>query len=174
MGLSPPARLIHRLTATLVAAVALAVGLATVAEARSRQDHVAVASLMQHRLALLATRITVVPAEARGHAANLRLLRAALSIIDVRQASLGLSRAATAAIDALLMRLASVGRTNGDTRLPDALVGRIDRTIAATLRDRASEQRNETLIGLAGIRVGLFPDAAPYEPHHSEQGRVAA
>ena len=33
MGLSPPARLIHRLTAALVAAVALAVGLATVAEA---------------------------------------------------------------------------------------------------------------------------------------------
>jgi hypothetical protein len=39
--------------------------LAAVAERKSDQDHIALASLMQHRLALLATRITVVPAEAR-------------------------------------------------------------------------------------------------------------
>ncbi|HEY9359183.1 MAG TPA: FUSC family protein, partial [Xanthobacteraceae bacterium] len=43
--------------------------LAAVAEGTSRQDRVAIASLMQHRLALLATRIAVIPAEARSGAA---------------------------------------------------------------------------------------------------------
>ena len=82
--------------------------LAAVAERRSDQDRVALASLMQHRLALLAARITVVPAEARSDAANLRQLRTALNIIDVRQASLGLSRRTRAAIEAFLARLASI------------------------------------------------------------------
>ena len=53
---------------------------------------------MQHRLALLAARITVVPAEAKSDAANLRQLRTALNILDVRQAGLGLSRRARVAI----------------------------------------------------------------------------
>jgi uncharacterized membrane protein YccC len=43
--------------------------LATVAESKLRQDRVTIASLMQRRLALLAARITVVPAEARSDAA---------------------------------------------------------------------------------------------------------
>lgn len=36
----------------------------------------------------------------------------------------------------------------------------------------ASERRNEALIGLAGLRAGLFPEAAPYEPHEHEQRRT--
>jgi uncharacterized membrane protein YccC len=148
--------------------------LAAVAKARSRQDRFAVASLIQHRLALLAARITVVPAEARSHAANLRVLPAALSVIDVRQASLGMSHAARCAIDELFTRLAALGRTHGVSRISAELVGHIDDTIASTLRDAASEQRNEALIGLAGIRAGLFPEAAPYQPHSHEQRRVAA
>ena len=79
-----------------------------------------------------------------------------------------------AAIDELLARLASVFRAHAAGRLPDELVGRLDGTIASTLREPASEDRNEALIGLAGIRTGLFPEAAPYQPHEHEQGRVAA
>jgi uncharacterized membrane protein YccC len=148
--------------------------LAAVAERRSPRDRVAIASLMQHRLALLAARITVVPAEARRDAANLRQLRTALSIIDLRQASRGLSRRTMAAIDELLARLASVFRAHTAGRISDEMVGRLDGTIASTLRDPASENRNEALTGLAGIRAGLFPEAAPYQPHEHEQGRVAA
>src|ERR1700704_3672732 len=68
-------------------------------------------SLMQHRLALLAARITVVPGEARSNAANLRQLQAALSLVDLRQASLALSRRTRAVIDAFLAHLASACRT---------------------------------------------------------------
>jgi uncharacterized membrane protein YccC len=148
--------------------------LAEVAEGKSRQDRVAMAGLMQHRLALLAARITVVPAEARGEAANLRQLRAALSIIDVQQASLGLSRRTAAAIDAFLAHLASVCRTHAVGRLPDKLAGRLDGTIASTLQEPASEQRNEALVGLAGIRSGLFPEAPTYQPPQLEPEEMAA
>jgi uncharacterized membrane protein YccC len=146
--------------------------LAAVAERKSPGDRVAIASLMQHRLALLAARIAVVPAEARRDAANLRQLRTALSIIHLRQARL--SRRAMSAIDGLLARLATAFRAHVSGPLPDELVGRLDGTIAVTLREGASGDRNEALIGFAGIRAGLFPNAAPYQPHQHEQRRVAA
>ena len=149
--------------------------LAAVAERKSHQDRVAIASLMQHRLALLAARITVVPAEARSDAANLRQLRTALSIIDVRQASLGLSRRARAAIEAFLARLASVCRTHTAGRLPDELVGQLDSTIASTLQETAGEARDEALIGLAGDSLRAFPGiAAPISRRSIEHRRIAA
>jgi uncharacterized membrane protein YccC len=148
--------------------------LAVVAEGTSRQDRVAIASLMQHRLALLATRIAVVPAEARRDAANLRQLRTTLSIDDVRQASLALSRRTTMAIDTFLAHLASACRNHAASRLPDGLVGQLDSTIAFTLRDPAGEPRDAALIGLAGIRTGLFPDAPTYQPLLSGQREMAA
>jgi uncharacterized membrane protein YccC len=147
--------------------------LAAVAESKSPGDRVAIASLMQHRLALLAARIAVVPVETRSDAANLRQLRAALSIIDVRQASLALSRRTRSLIDAFASRLASVCRTH-PVRLPDELVGRLDGAIASTLQEPASEERNEGLVGLAGIRSGLFPDAPTYKPPQSEPREMAA
>jgi uncharacterized membrane protein YccC len=113
--------------------------LAAVAEGKPRHDRVAIVSLMQHRLALLAARITVVPAAARSNAANLRQLRTALSLADLRQASLGLSRRTRAAIDAFVSHLASVLRTEAVGRLPPELVGRLDGTIESTLQEPASE-----------------------------------
>ena len=148
--------------------------LATVAERRAWQDRIAVSSLMQHRLALLAARAAAVPAEARSDAANLRQLRAALSIIDVRQASFGLSRAARAAIEALLARLASVSRVNIAGGVPVELLAQLDDTIAFTLQEPAGEARNEALVGLTGIRFGLFREAPAYQPHEPEQRRMAA
>jgi uncharacterized membrane protein YccC len=146
--------------------------LAAVAERNSPADRAAIAGLMQHRLALLAARIAAVPAEAGRDAANLRQLRTALSIIHLRRATL--SRDAMAPIDELLARLANAFRIHVAGRLPDDLVGRLDATIASTVREGASEDRNEALIGLAGIRSGLFPEAGPYQPHEHEQGRMAA
>ena len=148
--------------------------LAAVAEGKPRHDRVAIASLMQHRLALLAARITVVPAAARSNAANLRQLRTALSLADLRQASLGLSRRTRAVIDAFVSYLASVFRTHAVGRLPPELVGRLDGTIASTLQEPASDARNEALVGLAGIRTGLFPEAPTYQPLQLEPEEMAA
>ncbi|MEA2881110.1 MAG: hypothetical protein QOH32_329 [Bradyrhizobium sp.] len=146
--------------------------LAAVTERASPADRVAIASLMQHRLALLAARIAVVPAEARRDAANLRQLRTALNIIHLRRARV--SRHAMAVIDRLLGRLADAFQAHGAGPLPEDLAGRLDATIEATLRDPPGDGRNEAVIGLAGIRAGLFPEAAPYQPHRHEQVRIAA
>ena len=148
--------------------------LGAVAERKSDQDRVAIASLMQHRLALLAARISVVPAEARSDAANLRKLRTALNILDVRQASPGLSRRARAAIEAFLTRLALICRSHTSGPLPDGLVGQLDNSIALTLQESSSEAREEALMSLAGIRTGLFPKSPAYQPQQIEQGIVAA
>ncbi|VIO73035.1 p-hydroxybenzoic acid efflux pump subunit AaeB [Bradyrhizobium ivorense] len=148
--------------------------LAAVAVRKSWQDRVAVASLMQHRLALLAQRIAAVPAEAKSDAANLRLLRTALNIIDVRQASLDLSLPARSAIEMLLARLAAIFATPGAGQLPDDVLGQLDSTIPFTLREPASETRNQAVIALAGIRSGLFPEAPAYQPLSPEPREIAA
>jgi uncharacterized membrane protein YccC len=148
--------------------------LAAVAERKSDQDHIALASLMQHRLALLATRITVVPAEARRDAANLRQLRTALNVLDVRRASSGLSRRARAAVEAFLARLAAICRNQMVDPLPDGLVGQLDGTIAFTLLESPSEARDQVLMGLAGVRSGLFPESPAYQPQQIEHRTIAA
>ena len=38
-------------------------------------------------------------------------------------------------------------------------MGRLDGTIAFTLQESAGETRDAALVGLAGVRSGLFPDA---------------
>jgi len=45
---------------------------------------------------------------------------------------------------------------------------------ASTLREPASKSRNDALIGLSGIRDGLFPASSSYQPRTSEQGSMAA
>jgi uncharacterized membrane protein YccC len=148
--------------------------LAAVAERKSDQDRLALAGLMQHRLALLAARITVVPAEARRDAANLRQLRTALNVLDVRRASFGLSRRARAAIEAFFARVASICRTHTAGPLPDGLVGQLDDTIAFTLQESPSEARDQVLVGLAGVRSGLFPEPPAYQPQQIEHRTIAA
>ncbi|MFL6834188.1 MAG: FUSC family protein, partial [Xanthobacteraceae bacterium] len=118
--------------------------------------------------------IAAVPAEARSGAATLRVLRTALNIIDVRQASLGLSLPARAAIEALLARVAAILATPDAGLLPDDVLGQLDSTIPFTLREPASEPRDKALIALAGIRSGLFPDAPIYRPLPPEPQEIAA
>ena len=148
--------------------------LAAVADRTSRLDRVAIASLMQHRLALLAARVAIVPSEARGDAANLRQLRTALNILDLRRASFGLPSALRAVIETLLAHLATVCRLHVVGPLPSELLVQLDRTIACALQEPAGAARNEALLGLAGIRSGLFPQGPAYEPHEPEQRTMAA
>ncbi|MEH2560589.1 FUSC family protein [Bradyrhizobium sp. AZCC 2289] len=147
--------------------------LAAIAERKSDQDPLALAGLMQHRLALLAARIALVPAEARNDAANLRQLRTALNVIGVRQTSFGLSRRTRAAVEAFFARLALICRTHTAGPLPHGLVGQLDSTIAFTLQEPPSEARDQVLMGLAGVRSGLFPQSTAYQPQKIEH-RTAA
>ena len=148
--------------------------LAAVAERKSDQDPFTLASLMQHRLALLAARITVVPADARSNVAGLRQLRTALNVLGVRQANSGLSRHAKAATETFFARLAVTCRTHTAGPLPNGLVGQLDSTIALILREPSSEARDQVLMGLGGVRSGLFPDSPAYQPLQLEHRTIAA
>ncbi len=148
--------------------------LAAVASLKKKPDRTSIASLMQHRLTLLATRISVVPVEARRDAANLRQLRTALNVIDLREISGVLSAATTKSINKLLAGLSSVKQLDAVDGFSSGIVGQLDHAMALTLREPTNESRNEALLGLAGIRLGLFPKAASYQPSEQEQNRAAA
>jgi len=148
--------------------------LAAVAEREADQNPFELASLMQHRLALLAARVAVVPADATSDAANLRQLRTALNILQVRRASLGLSPRARATTEAFFARVASICRTSMAGPLPEGLVEQLDNAIAFTLRESPGEARDRVLLGLTGVRSGLFPQSQTYQPQEIEHGTVAA
>ena len=58
--------------------------------------------------------------------------------------------------------------------MPQALLQRVDQAIAAAI-DETGGGRTDALIGLVGIRRGLFPDAADYRPEIAPSlGSVAA
>ncbi|MCC8937517.1 FUSC family protein [Bradyrhizobium sp. Arg68] len=148
--------------------------LAAVAGGKSDQDRLALATRMQHRLALLATRVTVVAAEARRDAANLRQLRTALNVLDLRRTGRALSRRTGAAIEAFLPHLASIGATGKTGSLPEALLGEIDDAIAFALQETSGEDRDRALLALGGVRSGLFPQSPDYQPREPEQRTMAA
>jgi uncharacterized membrane protein YccC len=148
--------------------------LAAIAESRGRQDSAALASVMLHRLALLAARLTGLPADARKEAANLCPLRTSLNIIDLHRARPGLSRRTLARIDDMLARLASDCRAHTGGPLPYDLVRSLDMAMAAALHEPAGNTRNAALMGLIGIRCGLFPEARADQLHVLDQRRLAA
>ncbi len=148
--------------------------LAVVAESKERKDPAAVAGIMLDRLGSLAARLAVIPASTRTDAANLRQLRVALNIIDLRRARAGLSSRTQALIDSMLGRLASNCRVHANRALPDDLVAELDTTIASTLQEPAGDARNNALMDLIGIRCGLFPEAPTYQPHEPDWGRLVA
>jgi uncharacterized membrane protein YccC len=146
--------------------------LAAVAE--SKNDRAATAAVMQHRLALLAARIAVAPAAETENIARLRPLRTALNIIDLHEAGFRLPRHIQSPIDALLARFASAFQSQSAGHIPAELVGQLDDTISSVLQQSAGEARNDALIALDGIRLGLFPETTADQPHEPEQRSMAA
>ena len=134
--------------------------LAAVAERKSGQDRLALASLMQHRLALLAARITVVPAEARSDAANLRQLRTALSIHRCQAGELWPVTPYQSSDRSVLCSSCFGLPDSYRGPLPDGLVKQLDSTIALTLQEPSGEARDEALIGSRRHSPRAFPGIA--------------
>jgi uncharacterized membrane protein YccC len=148
--------------------------LADTAERRGNNDRAVFIGLMLDRLGLLAQRVTALPEAERRDLDSLRQLRVGLNIIDLRRARHGLPRSTIEAIDAMLDRLASACRNRGAAPLPGDLLGAIDRALAKALDDPAAPAQEDALIGLVGIRTGLFPDAPPYGVRSSEVRSLVA
>lgn len=142
--------------------------LAVAAERRGRGDRAQFAGLMLHRLGLLVQRIAFISESDRRDADSLVQLRIGLNIIDLRRARYGLAASTVRAIDDMLDDLAASFRAHADQAMPTELLSRIDATVTAVVKDPNERARDDALLGLVGIRRGLFPDAPAYRSQPEE------
>jgi uncharacterized membrane protein YccC len=150
--------------------------LADAAEHRGHRDRAAFAGLMLNRIGLLAPRLEALKQNELRNVDNLRELRVGLNIVDLRRARHGLSPRTLEAMDAMLDQLAADYRNyDGDT-MPPELLARIDHALAEAMTESKADVRGDALIGLVGIRRGLFPKADAYLPEAPARlrGSVAA
>ncbi|WP_050631962.1 FUSC family protein [Bradyrhizobium viridifuturi] len=142
--------------------------LAVAAERRGRGDRAQFAGLMLHRLGLLVQRIAFISESDRRDADSLVQLRIGLNIIDLRRARYGLAASTVRAIDGMLDDLAASFRAHTDGAMPTELLTCIDAALTAVVKDPNERARDDALLGLVGIRRGLFPDAPAYRSQPEE------
>jgi uncharacterized membrane protein YccC len=139
------------------------IALAQAAERRGNHDRAAFAGLMLNRIGLLAPRLTAIPDSTLRNVDNLRELRVGLNIVDLRRARHGLSPRTLIAMDAILDKLAVDFRKFDGGLMPDELLVRVDHALTEAMTETDDAVR-DALIGLVGIRRGLFPQAPAYQP----------
>lgn len=142
--------------------------LAVAAERRGQRDRAEFAGLMLHRLGLLVQRIAYLSESDRRDTDSLAQLRIGINIIDLRRARYGLAASTIAVIDDMLDRLAVACRSYAGGGMPVELLTSVDRALAQAVKDPNDSAREDALIGLVGIRRGLFPDAPAYRPRAGE------
>jgi uncharacterized membrane protein YccC len=146
--------------------------LAVAAERRGQRDRAAFAGVMLNRLGLLAPRLAAIADSDFRGADSLSELRVGLNIVDLRRARHGLAPRTLRAIDAMLDRLAAAFRRHVGGPLPPELLPSIDLALAEAMTESGDGLREDALIGLVGIRRGLFPDAPAYRPEAPDPARV--
>ncbi|WP_027543205.1 FUSC family protein [Bradyrhizobium sp. WSM2254] len=142
--------------------------LAVAAERRGQRDRAEFAGLMLHRLGLLVQRIAYLSESDRRDTDSLAQLRIGINIIDLRRARYGLAASTIAVIDDMLDRLAVACHSYAGDGMPAELLTSVDRALAQAVKDPNDSAREDALIGLVGIRRGLFPDAPAYRPRAGE------
>ncbi|CAN5309251.1 FUSC family protein [soil metagenome] len=152
------------------------IALAWAAESRGNRDRASFAGLMLNRIGLLAPRLAAMSDNTLRKVDNLRELRVGLNIVDLRRARHGLSPLTLAAMDAMLEELAAGFRKYDGGAMPPKLLANIDHALAEAMTETGDDVRRDALIGLVGIRRGLFPAAPAYLPElpARQQGSVAA
>jgi uncharacterized membrane protein YccC len=148
--------------------------LAETAERRGNNDRAVFIGEMLDRLGLLAQRASAIPEPDRRDIDSLRQLRVGLNIIDIRRARHGLAPATLRAIDTMLDQLASACRNRAAAAMPTRLLSAIDDALGKTLEESSTPAKEDALIGLVGIRTGLFPDGPPYRMHPAEPRSLVA
>jgi uncharacterized membrane protein YccC len=131
--------------------------LAEAAERRGSHDRARYAGLMLDRLGLIGARLAEAQ-EAPEHA--LADIRVGLNIIDLRRARHSVTPPVRERIDVMLDELAAYYRRGNRPELPKgAVLPSIDDALDAVAAAGPGPGRPDALLGLVGIRRGLFPDA---------------
>jgi uncharacterized membrane protein YccC len=142
--------------------------LAVAAERRGKHDRAEFAGLMLHRMGLLVQRIAFVSEADRRDTESLAQLRIGLNIIHLRRARYGLAASTLFVLDDMLDQLAAAFRHYSGSGMSPELLARIDAALAAAVEDPNPQAREDALLGLVGIRRGLFPRAPAYLPQRGE------
>ncbi len=140
------------------------IDIANIAANRSPANLTAFLALMLDRLSLVVSRLAVSAEGADGAAVSaLADLRVGVNIINLQRDATMLPEQARRAVRTMLGAIANHYRRRSLDEADAALLGIIDRAIAAVTRDPATATR-ELLLQLGGIRRGLFPNGPPYAP----------
>ena len=140
--------------------------LTAAADGRGAGHGLELAALMLDRVGLIAPRLTALPAETAAAMGDLLAdVRVGINLVEVRRVRRQLPGAAHAAVDHLLAMAARQLRDrtdHGDADLHAHLLAALDGALDAVAGATASPERRAALIGLTGLRRGLFPDAPAY------------
>jgi uncharacterized membrane protein YccC len=147
------------------------ISLADAAEGRGRGDRMAVAGLIIDRIGLIASRSSAITKELAPNLSRLQAdLRIGVNIVALRRARRETSAEVVAAIDDVIDGLAGYYR-----RLARGPIGRpkhgpdpqglerLDEAIATVISRARGDGERDALQGLVGVRLGLYPDAPPYD-----------
>ena len=119
------------------------------------------ATLMLDRIALIAPRLASIgPGSDIGRLDLLGGLRIGLNVVDLRRGRHELSAGGQTALNGLLAILGERFRTRYRAPTP-VLLEHIDSTFRAIAPDPDCGGKRHVLVGLVGLRRGLFPEAPP-------------
>ncbi len=136
-----------------------------------RSHGLELAALMLDRVGLMAPRLAALPPEDAEWTHDLLAeVRSGINIVELRRVRAALSPSAEAAVEAVLIDTARHFRSNVKG-VDMALVHNIDAAIIKLLGERQTAAVHEALMGLVGLRRGLFPDVHGF---HDEPREVAA
>ncbi|GJE52987.1 p-hydroxybenzoic acid efflux pump subunit AaeB [Methylobacterium tardum] len=136
--------------------------LAAAADGRGTGHGLELAALMLDRIGLIAPRLAVLPAETAAAMGDLLAdVRVGINLVEVRRVRRRLAGAARVSVDhALALAARQLRRQAGE---PDIdLLAALDDSLDAVAGAAPSPERRAALIGLTGLRRGLFPDAPGY------------
>jgi uncharacterized membrane protein YccC len=138
--------------------------LARAAERQGAQNGLELAALMLDRVGLIAPRLAALPSDDAEWTADLLAeVRVGINVVELRRDRRQLSKPARDAVETLLAALSRHFEVKSEKPSPD-LLDTIDGALDAVSRDARQVPGRAALMGLVGIRRGLFPDAPPYRP----------
>lgn len=138
--------------------------LARAAERQGAQNGLELAALMLDRVGLIAPRLAALPSEDAEWTADLLAeVRIGINVVELRRDRGQLSKPAREAVETLLAALSRHFGAAAETP-PHELLDTIDDALGAVSLDARQASGRAALMGLVGIRRGLFPDAPPYRP----------
>ncbi len=138
--------------------------LARAAGREGAQNGLELAALMLDRVGLIAPRLKALPSDDAEWTADLLAeVRVGINVVELRRDRRQLPQPAREAVETLLVALSRHYEAKPETPAP-ALLDTLDGALEAVSRDAQAAPGRAALMGLVGIRRGLFPKAPAYRP----------